>query len=245
MLSPEAIYGLPDNSVWKEAHCMVQEYGRCDLGSYLQTLREAGGMDPTDIVPDAKQLVNIVIAAHKSGWALLDIKESNFVRVHNESFGKYTLKAIDVETAVQVGRASNSNDDTSITQQVYGTPTHVSPESARWLLKVEPVPESIDLLQADIWAVGITLWKMLDPHGRYIWESDTYKLKEPNEILRRLTTVSNKEITRCINVIFSDDKKGSNVKIRSFLMKVSCNAQTQTKNVFVLVSTESIHHVFL
>ena len=220
VIPPEAIFGLPENSVWRGAHCLVQEYGHCDLGAYLQALRDAGGVDPTDIVSEAKQLVSIVIAAHKSGWALLDIKESNFVRVHNESIGKYTVKAIDLETAVEVGRANRHHLDPSGQRQVHGTPTYVSPEMARWLLNVEPVPASIDLLQADIWAVGVTLWKMFDPKGLSMWESDLYKLTEPNEILRRLTTITNQEITRCINFTFRDDKKGSNVKIRSFLMKV-------------------------
>ena len=220
VLPPEAVYGLPENSVWRGAYCLVQEYGHCDLGSYLQALRDAGGVDPTDIVSEAKQLVSIVIAAHKSGWALLDIKESNFVRVHNESIGKYTLKAIDVETAVEVDGANRHHLDPSGQRQVHGTPTYVSPEMARWLLNVEPVPASIDLLQVDIWAVGVTLWKMFDPQGRSMWESDLYKLTEPNEILRKLTTITNQEITRCINFTFRDDKKGSNVKIRSFLMKV-------------------------
>ena len=178
-------------------------------------------MDPMAIVSEAKQLVNIIAASHKSGWALLDIKESNFVRVHDESFGTYTLKAIDVETAVQSGGTNRDDHNHFLLQQVYGTPAYVSPELARWLLNVEPVPASIDLLRADVWAVGVTLWKMFEPQGRSMWDSDQFQLNDPNQILKRLTAMTNQEVTRCINFTFRDDRNGSNVKLRSLLMKVS------------------------
>jgi len=217
VLPPEAICGLSAGSPWKDAYCLVQEYGHCDLGAYIRSLREqlGDGLDPMVILPEAKQLVNIVLAAHRSGWALLDIKESNFVRVHNESIGIYTLKAIDVETAVHVG------NDHAIPQQVFGTPTHVSPELARWLLRTEPIPSSVDLMLADIWAVGVTVWKMFDAQGRSMWESLLFNLGgNPDGILRRLTTITNQEVERCVNMTFRDGERGSNIKLRSFLMKV-------------------------
>ena len=46
VLPPEAVYGLPENSVWKGAHCLVQECGHRDLGDHLQKLREKGGGGP-------------------------------------------------------------------------------------------------------------------------------------------------------------------------------------------------------
>jgi len=216
VLPPEAICGLSAGSPWKDAYGLVQEYGHCDLGKYIRSLQEQRGVgvDPMVILPETKQLVDIVLAAHKSGWALLDIKESNFVRVHNESIGIYTLKAIDVETAVHVG------SDHEIPQQVFGTPTYVSPELARWLLKTEPIRTNVDLMLADIWAVGVTVWKMFEAQGRSMWESELFNLGGNSDgILRRLTTITNQEVERCFNMTF----RGGNIKLRSLLMKVYTN----------------------
>jgi hypothetical protein len=99
--------------------------------------------------------------AHGVGIIHRDIKPDNIVRIENPD-GTWLIKVVDFGIAKLAARES-SNEPLTKAGVVFGTPQYMAPEQALGTNVTE---------QADLYAVGVILWRMLT--GRPLFEAEDH-----------------------------------------------------------------------
>ncbi len=117
--------------------------------------RRGGTLPPATIVPLARQLLEILAAAHRQGIVHRDIKPDNlFVQ------SDWILKVLDFGIARMAGAAHATRTGAG----AMGTPVYMAPEQARGQVR------NVDA-QTDVWAVGAVIFRSLT--GRHVYEEET------------------------------------------------------------------------
>ncbi len=123
-----------------------------------QLIDERGGtLAPTEIVPIALQILDVLVAAHARGIIHRDIKPENIFVL-----GDASVRLLDFGIA-RVAHAASATR----TGHLMGTPAYMAPEQARGMVK------QIDA-RTDLWAVGAVLFRALT--GRQVHVADTPEL---------------------------------------------------------------------
>ena len=122
-----------------------------------QVLKESPLSDKL-IAEFMSQLLHVCLYIHSNGIIHRDIKPSNvIVGPHGQ------LKLVDFGIAKDI-----KNTDGTLTTQIMGTPSYMSPEQIKSTAKVTA--------QSDIWSLGILLWEMVS--GRNIFDTNQLSIPE-------------------------------------------------------------------
>lgn len=114
-------------------------------------LTEQGRLSPQAVGALLDQIASAVDAAHAKNVIHRDINPSN-IMLHTEEPGRQVVKILDFGLAKLVQEGENDNAGLTLSGMSVGTPAYMSPEQAMGQ-SVGPA--------ADIYALGVTLYKLL------------------------------------------------------------------------------------
>ncbi len=117
-----------------------------------------GGLSDDSISQFMSQLLHVCLYIHSKGIIHRDIKPSNvIIGPHGQ------LKLVDFGIAKDI-----ANSDGTLTTQIMGTPSYMSPEQIKSTSKVTA--------QSDIWSLGILLWEIVS--GKNIFNTNQLSIPE-------------------------------------------------------------------
>jgi len=148
-------------------------------------------------------LVEIVAAAHKVGYVLLDFKPDNVVRVIVGS--DVINKAIDFDSVKEEGA--------QLDESIAVTAAYASPEIAQFRHDKRPI---LATKAMDVFTLGLILWELIS--GTSFWEAreiSNHSLDRTNEIWRSLCSLTTKDVVETLLKTFNGEQ---NVKVCSLLV---------------------------
>jgi len=146
---------------------MVMEF--MDGDSLAQRIRERGSMQPNDLYPIARQLLEALTAAHNAGIVHRDLKPDNVFLLRSRRGQADFVKLLDFG----ISKFANGPGGLSMTRTgvVMGTPYYMAPEQAKGAKDVDH--------RVDVYAAGVILYEALA--GRVPFLADTF-----NELLFKI-----------------------------------------------------------
>ena len=146
---------------------MVMEF--MDGDSLAQRIRQRGSMQPGDLYPIARQLLDALTAAHNAGIVHRDLKPDNVFLLRSRRGQPDFVKLL----AFGISKFSNGPGVLSMTRTgaVMGTPYYMAPEQAKGAKDIDH--------RVDVYAAGVILYEALA--GRVPFLADTF-----NELLFKI-----------------------------------------------------------
>jgi serine/threonine protein kinase len=140
---------------------MVLEY--LEGETLLERIRHYGRLEPSRVVPIARQFLDALSAAHQAGVIHRDLKPENIFILREKAGRLDFVKLIDFG----VSKFANLGPDTprfTRAGALIGTPCYLAPEQARGIGEAD--------VRSDIYAVGVILYEAVT--GRVPFESDNF-----------------------------------------------------------------------
>jgi serine/threonine-protein kinase len=146
---------------------MVMEF--MDGDSLSQRIRQRGSMQPADLYPVARQLLDALTAAHNAGIVHRDLKPDNVFLLRSRRGQADFVKLLDFG----ISKFSSGPGGLSMTRTgaVMGTPYYMAPEQAKGAKDIDH--------RVDVYAAGVILYEALA--GRVPFLADTF-----NELLFKI-----------------------------------------------------------
>jgi serine/threonine-protein kinase len=146
---------------------MVMEF--MDGDSLSQRIRQRGRVQPLELYPIARQLLDALAAAHGAGIVHRDLKPDNVFLLRSRRGQPDFVKLLDFGISKFAG--SGSGLSMTRTGAVMGTPYYMAPEQAKGSREVDH--------RVDLYAVGVILYEALT--GQVPFLADTF-----NELLFKI-----------------------------------------------------------
>ncbi len=129
---------------------MVLEYLEgSDLEAYA---KERGPLQLLEVVDYVLQALQAIAQAHAKGIVHRDLKPSNLYLARQPDGGS-VVKVLDFGISKALRSAEAVDGNSTSTQAILGSPFYMSPEQARSAKTVDA--------RTDIWAIGVTLYRLL------------------------------------------------------------------------------------
>ncbi len=148
---------------------MVMEY--LEGESLTDRVRRAGTLDPTEIVPLARQLLDGLAAAHGAGIIHRDLKPDNIYLLTEHAGRKDFVKILDFGISKFNALSGDGGFSMTRTGSVMGTPYYMSPEQAKG-------DKAMDH-RSDLYSVGVILYECAS--GTVPFNAETF-----NELLFKI-----------------------------------------------------------
>jgi serine/threonine-protein kinase len=146
---------------------MVMEF--MDGDSLSERIRQRGRLQPSELYPIARQLLEALAAAHKAGIVHRDLKPDNVFLLRSRRSQPDFVKLLDFGIS-KFGGGANALSMTR-TGTVMGTPYYMAPEQAKGARDVDH--------RVDIYAIGVILYEAVA--GQVPFLADTF-----NELLFKI-----------------------------------------------------------